>query len=128
MESKIDLRIPEGEIKNAIAIAIAESFTQEKKDALIRDVIRGHLSQRKDSYSRSTLLDECVGSLIRKIAEEELVVVLETMRPQIKNSISKYLGVSFKDSLCSQVEEALKHTIIYGLKISVEALPKNEDL
>lgn len=122
MESKIDLRIPEGEIKNAIAVAISESFTGEKKDALIRDVIRGHLSVKTDTWGRETIIDKCVGNLIRTIAEEELVKVLEEMRPKIKKSIAQYLGVGFSDSLCEQIEKALKNTIVYGFKISVDTI------
>jgi len=125
--SEIKLEIGEGQIKNAIAIALSESFTQDKKDALIRDIIRGHLNVKTDSWSRETLLSKCVGDLIRKIAEKEMSKVIENMRPQIQVAIKKYLGKGFSDSLCKQIEEAVQRIVVQNICIDIKVLPKSDN-
>ena len=119
MSNELKLEIGEGQIQNAIAVALADAFSPEKKDALIRDIVRAHLSVKKDSYSRDTLLSAQVGDLIRKVAQEEMVIRVQEMKPEIQKRVRKVLGKQFEESVYLQLEQSLKNIKIVDMSISV---------
>ena len=84
--------IGEAQIQNAIAVGIAESFSGEKKEAIIRDIVRAHLSVKESSYDKETLLSKVVGQGIRKIASEALAAKVEEARPAIERTVLEVLG------------------------------------
>jgi len=125
MSNELKLEIGEGQIQNAIAVALTDAFSPEKKDTLIRDIVRAHLSVKKDSYSRDTLLSAQVGDLIRKVAQEEMVTRVQEMKPEIQKRVRKVLGKQFEESIYCQLEQALKNMKIVDISISVS--PEFED-
>lgn len=115
----ISIDISEAEIRNAIAVALAESFSGEKKDALIRDVVRAHLQYKENSYDKETILGKRVGGLIRTIALEEVDKVIHSMRPDVECIVSELLGPSFKESVFENLRRALKNVVVKGITIDV---------
>ena len=119
MSNELKLEIGEGQIQNAIAVALTDAFSPEKKDALIRDIVRAHLSVKKDNYSRDTLLSAQIGDLIRKVAQEEMVTRVQEMKPEIQKRVRKVLGKQFEESVYLQLEQSLKNIKIVDMSISV---------
>lgn len=117
--SSVKLEITEGQIQNAIAVALAESFTDEKRDALLRDIIRAHLNTKKDNYSRETLLSETVNKFVREVVAVELAKHIEGMRPEIEAIIAKFFGEGVKPQIQEKLEEALSRAITKDLQVSI---------
>ena len=117
--SSVKLEITEGQIQNAIAVAIAESFTEDKRDALLRDVIRAHLTTKKDSYSRETLLSETVNKFVREVTTEELAKHVAKMRPEIEAIIAKFFGEGIKPQIEEKLEAALSRAITKDLQVNI---------
>lgn len=117
--TSLKLEISEGQIQNAIAVALAESFTSEKKEAMVRDIVRAHLQHRENSYDKETLLAKRVGALMRQVAEEVLKAEVETLRPDIEKAIREKLGPQFRLNLIEQVQSALSKVVLSSLRVSV---------
>lgn len=114
----ISIDIPEAEIKNALAVAVAESFAPDKRDALLRDIIRTHISAKKDDYSKQTILDAAVGSQIRSMATNVLTAEIEKMRPEVEAIVAEMLGPKFKIDVIAQLKLALSHVSLNNLTIT----------
>ncbi len=122
MGTKIDVEIAEVDIQNAIAVGIAESFTSEKKDAMIRQVVRAHLTMKDDSGRfgdrDKTILDKAVGDMIRKESEEELGRVMETMKPKVCALVREVLGPQYQEVVFDKLKTALSNIRISNLSVS----------
>ena len=116
----LNIDIPEGVIRDAIAVAIAESFTGEKRDALIRDIVRAHLQYRANNYDKETLLGNKVNEIIGQMVSDQIVVTLQEMRPHVNRIVSEVLGDSFRDSLYKSLEAGLKSLAVGNLRIKVD--------
>lgn len=114
----LNVEVSEGQITNAIAVALAESFSPERKDALVRDIVRAHLSQKESSYDKETLFSKRVGAIVRQIAEEQIKAVFEQMRPDIEAVIASELGPQFKTRVVDQVRYACSRIALENLRIS----------
>ena len=119
--------IPEGLLINAIAVALAQAFTPERKDQLIRDVVRAHLTVKRNAYDKNTILDDQVGALIRQIASEKLREEVESLRPAIEAEIVKALGPNFKTSIVSQVASALQRISFNNLSVQITSRPNDDE-
>lgn len=115
----INIDIPEAVIRNAVAVAIAESFAPEKRDALLRDIIRAHLQVRASEYDKDTLLGKKVGEIVRRVAMEEVGDVLDSMRPNIERIIQEALGPQFKESVYTSLRTGLQRLAISNISVSV---------
>jgi len=111
--------IPEGQIRDAIAVAIAESFSPERREAIIRDVVRAHLQIREGTYDKETLLSKQVGAQIRQIAQDEVKIIISSLEPAIRERVRKTLGEGFSDSVLCQLENALSCKVVDGISVSV---------
>lgn len=116
----LKLDIGEGQIANAIAVAMAESFSGEKRDALLRDIIRAHLSAKESLYDKETLLNKCVGQMVRNIAKEMLEAEVQNLRPKIKEIVHTVLGPGFEEEVCRQLESGLSHRRVEGITVSIK--------
>jgi hypothetical protein len=120
------LEITEGQIQNAVAIALAESFSQEKRDAMFRDVIRAHLSVRENTYDKETLLTKRVGTMIRAAADEAVKLKLDELKPEIMKIVSDSLGSRFAESIYAQVRQAVANVTVSSIRVTAE-LDASED-
>jgi len=123
--SGVKIELTEGEIRNAVALALAESFSPEKRDALLRNVIRAHLEDKDQSGGwggrDQTILDKAVGVMLRTEAEAMLTERLAEMRPRVREIIGKHLGPQYEEALLGKFEEAMKATVrIANLSLHVE--------
>lgn len=123
----ISFDIPEGEIRNAIAVAVAESFTADRRDALLRDIIRAHLQYRENAYDKETLLSKAVGQVIRKVGMEEVARQLETMRPDIERIVADLMGPQFREGVYRALRSSLGRIVVDNLIVSVELAKPTED-
>jgi hypothetical protein len=115
----LKLDIGEGQIANAIAVALAESFSGEKRDALLRDIIRAHMSAKENNYSKETLLNQTVGNKIRTMAREAMEAQIETLRPRIAEIVRQQMGPEFEATVCAQLMAGLSRRKIEGITVSV---------
>ena len=120
-KQSINLDISEGEIQNAIAVALAEAFGPSKRDALIRDVMRAHLSIKKNSYDRETLLSKVVGDQIRKYATTALEEIFESeMKDKIQSIVKAAMGDEFKESVYGQVKKSVSNAVVSGIRVTCD--------
>lgn len=115
----LKLDIGEGQISNAIAVALAESFSGDKRDALLRDIIRAHLSAKENSYDKETLLGKRIGQMVREMAKEALEEEVKKLRPRIVEIVRKALGPGFEEEVCNQLERGLSYRKVEGISVSV---------
>jgi hypothetical protein len=118
----IKLEIGEGQIQNAIALALVDAFSSEKKDQLIRDVVRAHLTARSDSWGRDTILSKAVGDMLRKTAEDKMRETVASWKPDIEAMVVKKLGEPFKNSIISSLEKSLSNLLVSNLRVDVTAV------
>jgi hypothetical protein len=115
----INIDIPQAQLENAIAFAISESFGPERKDALLRDIIRAHLHYRENSYDKETLLGKRIGVLVRDIVQKEIErIITEDLAPDIRKIVSQNLGDKFKDSVLEQLKSAVSRMVVSGINIT----------
>ena len=119
--AKIDLNITEGMIANAIAVAIADAFTPEKRDAMIRDVIRAHLAVKQNSWDKDTLLSKAVGDQIRQMTNDAVRERVAAMRDEVFAVVNRTLGPQFQDSVLAQLQSALGRMMTSSLALTASA-------
>ncbi len=117
--STVELKLTEGQINNAIAIAIAEAFTPEKKDSLIRDIIRQHLTIKQDHYSKDTLFSHSVNKVIGVMVKEELDKQVEALRPEVEEMVKEVFGGKVKINIIEQLKYSLKKVALDNISVSV---------
>lgn len=120
MSTSIKLDISEGQIRDAIAIGIAEAFSPERRDALLRDIIRAHLQYRENSYDKETLLGKRIGGLVREIASQAAKERVEELRPQICAIVREHLGERFEETLFAQLRERLGAAVVSNVRLAVD--------
>ncbi len=116
----INIDIPEAKINNAIAVALAESFSEEKRDSLLRDIIRAHLQYKANSYDKETLLSKTVHTLLREMVSEKIEEIITNMKPEIDKIVEQTLGKEFQNSILDKLKSALKCKTISNLYIDVD--------
>lgn len=115
----LSLDIPEGEIRNAIAVAVADAFGPEKRDALLRDIVRAHMTYRENSYDKETLFSKRVGAQVREIASEVAAKQIEALRPEIEAIVAESMGPQFKEAVYTQVRDALRRVATANMRFNV---------
>jgi len=121
-EAAFRIELTEGQINNAIAVALAETFTDERRDAMLRDIIRAHLAYQGDSYyNKDTILSKVVGEQVRKMVNERLLAKVVEWRPQIEAVVDRTLGPSARDAVCESLGRALAGVELDNLTVSLNA-------
>lgn len=119
MSTAIKLEITEGQINNAIAVALAESFTPEKKDAMFRDIIRNHLSMKDDRYGKETLFSKTVNNQLHETVRDELNRLVEGIKPEVEEMVREKFGSSIKLDILNQIKYQLNNIVLNNIKVSV---------
>lgn len=123
----LKVEVSEGDLKNAVAVAIAESFTGEQRDALLRDIVRAHLSVKMNSYDKDTLLSKHVGDMVRRVAQDEVAAVFsEKMEPRIREIVREKLGEKYCDSIVREVQNGIESFTVRGLRFSASVVDDEE--
>lgn len=125
--ASINLNITEGMIANAISVAIAEAFSPEKKDQVLRDVVRAHLTYKQNSYDRETMLSKAVGDAIREQASLAVKARMAEVAPDIRAVVDRALGPKFTDSVLAQLEAAISTMTLAGVRINASAIVVDND-
>ncbi|MBI2934624.1 MAG: hypothetical protein HYY29_03530 [Chloroflexi bacterium] len=123
----INIDIPEAVIRNAVAVAVAESFVPERRDALLRDIVRAHLQVKENEYDKQTLLAKQVGAVVRRIAEDETTRVLDSMRPDIERIVCETLGEQFKTGVFASLRASLARVVVGHITVSVDLDRRYDD-
>lgn len=116
--AEIKFDISEVQIQNAIAVAIAESFSPDRNAQIVRDIVRAHLSYKENSYDKETILSKVVGTMIRTIAVDEVQKIIKEKEMEIRSIVRRTLGESFTDSVFIQLQASLSHKVISQIQIT----------
>lgn len=120
--AKIDLNISEGMIANAIAVSIAESFSGEKKDQIIRDIVRAHLTHKENSYDRDTMLSKAIGTQIKSLAVDAVREKVATMKEDVDAVVDRTLGPQFRESILKQLGDSLAQLTVANISLSARVV------
>lgn len=118
MSTELKLNLTEGVIQNAIAVALAEAFSEERRTEIIRDVVRAHLNHKERSYDKETFLSKIVGKQIREMSLECVKDQLDLFRPDLEKLISKYFQTN-RLQILAQLEAALQKATVANLRVNV---------
>ena len=77
----------EGEIRAAIAKALGKN-----PEALVRQVVDLAMTQKKNSYDKTTIFQAAVNEMIRRAAKEELKAWLEEKSGEIRAALAARLN------------------------------------
>lgn len=125
--AKIDLNITEGMIANAIACAIADAFSPEKKDQVLRDIVRAHLSLKTNSWDRDTMLSKAIGDAIRQQATEAVKDAVASMAPDVKRIVAEVFGPKARADILRQLETSLNALVISNISLTARAITEEKD-
>ena len=125
--AEIKLDIGQAVLENAIAVAIAESFTPERREQIIKDVVRAHLTHKESSYDRETILSKLVGQSIREAAVAKTKELVEKMKPEVDKRVEKLLGPTFKAAVFAALDAALAHVVVSNMVIDIKFNPVCDD-
>lgn len=104
MEGKVDIKIPDEFIQSVIATKIAESLGGKEKE-LVKAVVDMALTQKKDSWSRETLLVSKIKDMIQQSAEETFKEWITGKKELIKKAVAERLKK--EDGFVEKVAEKL---------------------
>lgn len=122
-DSQLKLQIGEAEIQNAIAVALAEALSPERKDAMIRDIVRAHLTVKDGIYGRETVLGKTIGNLLRIEAEKQVREIFEDkVAPRVRGIVLDALGPAWVDAICTQLKTAIAKRMVTGITVDVTVL------
>ena len=119
----INIDIPAAQITNAIAVGIAEAFSAEKRDALLRDIVRAHLSYREQPYDKETLLGKQVGRMVRDIAAEKVAEMVSAWKDEVAAIVAEELGPQFSETVFEQLRDCLRNLSIANLRVIADTCP-----
>jgi len=127
METKAELNItvdpkaiPEGIIKNAVAVAITNSLDEMTREQIITDVVRAHLNHKVNTYDKDTILSKAVGDSIRAMVKEALSERLAELKPKVHEVVTKLLGPKFNDQVYGQLETALQSVTLANISLTAK--------
>lgn len=126
MPTDLKLELSEGDINNAIAVALAEAFSPEKRDALLRDLVRTILSQKASSYGKETLLSAAVHTRLVTMVQVKLEKTIDELRPEVEVLVEEALGPRFKLNVLDGVKHGLNQIVMNNIKVKVELEPKHD--
>jgi len=121
MNTGIKIDLTEAQINNAIAIAIAEAFTGEARDAMLRDLIRGHLAYKADRYGSETLIQKVLNETLKAQVDKSLREHLETLRPEVDALVKKMLGKNYRANILDQLQNSLSRLCLSSIYIEAKA-------
>lgn len=125
--AKIDINITEGMIANAIAVAIADAFSPEKKEQVLRDIVRAHLSYKANSWDRETLLSKTIGEAIRNQASEAVKEAVASMADDVKRIVAEVFGPKAKADILRQLETSLRALVVGNISLTAKAIAESTD-
>lgn len=117
--STVELKLTEGQIQNAIAVAIAEAFTPERRDELVRDAIRAHLTIKSSSYDKETLFSTAVNKQLREMVGAELEKEVQSMRPELEALVKKYFHQNIRAEILGSIETQLATALTKNIQVGV---------
>jgi len=118
--------LPEGIIKNAVAVAIAQAMDDSTRENIITDVVRAHLNHKASTYDKETILSKAVGDAIRGMVREALSARLETIRPKVNDAVSRLIGPKFESQVFEQLESALSKVVVANISVSAKLYAEEE--
>ena len=120
MTTELKLNITEGQIENAIAVAISEALAPERRDSLLRDIVRAHMHYRESRYDKETWLSKAVGTQVRAMASEAIMERIRGLETEVKAIVNRTLGKGFENSVYGQLESSLRNRIVTGIHITAD--------
>ena len=107
-------------LENAIAVALVDQFSEDKKSAIIRDVVRAHLTVKADVYGRETALSAQVGTAIREMAKKKTSEVVETWRSEVEAMVETKLGGQYKQAVFTALAKAMNNIDFTGISVTFD--------
>lgn len=119
--------IPEGIIKNAVAVAIVSAMNDAMRENVITDVVRAHLNHKIDTYGKETILSRAVGEAVRGMVKDALKERLETIRPKVNETVGRVLGPKFEDQVFKELQSALETVVLSNVKLTAKVYAEEYD-
>lgn len=88
--SQIGIAIPQGLIEDLVRAAVVRELGGQQE--LIEGIVNQALSQKKDSYSKGTIFQDQVATMIRDVAREAVQEWVASKKEEIKAAFLKHLS------------------------------------
>lgn len=103
-------------VEQQIQLAVAEALSKNQS-VFIESVVRAALTQKKDTYSNRTLLQDTLDAMIRKAATAALEQWVQEKLPEIQREVLR--NIRMKDGLAKQLAEQLVEAVAKNMHVSI---------
>jgi len=119
--SEMKIEIPQQLIEDTIRAEIVRAIPIEKRDELIKAVIRVAMTQKKDDYSRTpTFFQDEVNKMIRETAIRIFEEWLEKNKKKVKDALLDYLNDEPQKRLTDFCEKLANNICEYGIRVELK--------
>lgn len=115
--AEVKIHVSEDIIKAHVQAAVASVLAKDPAK-LVEAVVSAAMNQKRDSYDRTTIWEQKVNEMIRKVADDTFQAWIDEQRPSIEKAVRAQLA---KKSTCQdiagQIVKKMSHVYV-NLKLT----------
>lgn len=124
--TQVLFEVPREVIDAQVKAAVVRALTEGQTERLIDAVVQAAMTQKKDSYSRSTIWDEQVNKMIREAAKDAFQEWLEEHRGVIRDKVRQKMEAR-KGAFITKITDSIAEAMTAGVRIDMSLFRGAED-